>query len=240
MIFLLNLFLMGNLWAATPAAVNDVDVNAEAAAITQKNLNEVMPLISEQAKENTDLVRNLDRVLEQETTAISEWLESSVTSEKMASTAAPTSSTSENRAQDAILQNKVPVESIPTCSASTITAPHPNHSAQNPSVNRVATSGLFIFVSLNMPTQALQDLHREALAQDATLVIRGLKNNNFKETIAALQDLKIGVNIDPVLFRKYQVTTVPTFVQAGDTSFHTLRGNVRLAFAMEKFKAVSP
>jgi type-F conjugative transfer system pilin assembly protein TrbC len=223
------------------AELATVEADAEAATITQQNLNKLRPLISEQAKENTDLIKNLDCVLEHETTAISEWLESSGAAEKTADTKPPTSSTSENVAKNGIPQNKDTSERIPSCAASTITTPHPNHSAHNlPSVNRANTPGLFIFVSLNMPQQALQDLHREALAQDATLVIRGLKNNNFKDSISALQDLKIGVNIDPVLFRKYQVTTVPTFVQAQDTSFHTLRGNVSLAFAMEKFKAVTP
>lgn len=95
---------------------------------------------------------------------------------------------------------------------------------------------LLIFVSLGMPKTTLKALYREAQAQGAVLVLRGLQNNSFKKTTQTLQQLGIALQIDPLLFQKYQIKAVPAFVWVTDAETHTLSGNVSLSHALSQFK----
>lgn len=91
-----------------------------------------------------------------------------------------------------------------------------------------------IFISLSMPKSSLQALYREAVAQQVPLILRGLKNNSFKNTVSYLQELEIAVQIDPYLFAQYQVTVVPTIVHLTNNGFNSLSGNVSFEFAKNK------
>ena len=95
---------------------------------------------------------------------------------------------------------------------------------------------LLVFVSLSMPFEALKKLANDAERQNAILILRGLKNNSFKETALILKDLNLKVNIDPALFEKFQIAKVPTFVYEKKDQVYTLSGNVSLKFATEKLK----
>ena len=111
---------------------------------------------------------------------------------------------------------------------------------------------ILIFISLSMPSESLKRLFTEAEQQKAVLVLRGLKNNSFKETAQVLRELSVSASIDPNLFDKHQITVVPTFVYLkndeaanphGNVNLKneeplTLRGNVSLSYALEKFKGV--
>lgn len=96
-----------------------------------------------------------------------------------------------------------------------------------------------IFVSLSMPEATLKSLYIDAQAHGAALVLRGLKNHSFKQTTEALKQLGITVQIDPLLFKKYQIKAVPTFVWVVGPQTHTLSGNVSLAYALSQFKEAS-
>lgn len=96
-----------------------------------------------------------------------------------------------------------------------------------------------IFVSLSMPKESLKGLFKEAEQQQAYLVMRGLKNNSFKETAEILKEFQIGVSIDPALFEKYHIRAVPTFVKIDDKEPLVLKGNVTLTYANQKFKEAS-
>jgi len=98
---------------------------------------------------------------------------------------------------------------------------------------------LLIFVSLSMPKTTLKALYEEAQTHRAVLVLRGLKDNSFKKTTENLQQLGIALQIDPLLFKKYQIKTVPTFVWVTETETHTLVGNVSLGYALSQFKEAS-
>ena len=91
-----------------------------------------------------------------------------------------------------------------------------------------------IFISLSMPKSSLQALYMQAHAQQVPLILRGLKNNSFKDTASYLQNLEIAVQIDPQLFVKYQVNAVPTFVHLTENGFNSLSGNVSFEFAKMK------
>lgn len=97
-----------------------------------------------------------------------------------------------------------------------------------------SNNSILIFVSLSMPEHALQSLYHEAEQMGATLILRGLKNNSFKQTAETLKSLKISVQIDPELFKKYHIENVPAFVLVGQDDFHILNGNVTLEYAKKK------
>jgi type-F conjugative transfer system pilin assembly protein TrbC len=92
-----------------------------------------------------------------------------------------------------------------------------------------------IFVSLSVPKETLKSLYQESNAQNIAMVLRGLKENSFKKTAEYLKALEISVQIDPKLFKKYQISTVPTFVWAKENEYHTITGNISLQYAKNKF-----
>lgn len=96
-----------------------------------------------------------------------------------------------------------------------------------------------IFVSFTMPAVALKSLYLEANKHGGVLLLRGLKNGSFKETAAYIKSLEIGVQIDPIAFKKYCIDRVPTIVLAQDTKFYAISGNVSFAYAREKLLEAS-
>lgn len=92
-----------------------------------------------------------------------------------------------------------------------------------------------VFVSLSMPKETLKSLHNEANEQNAVLLLRGLKENSFKKTAEYLRELEMSVQINPELFKKYQVSKAPTFVWIKGNEYHTLTGNISLQYAKDKF-----
>ena len=96
---------------------------------------------------------------------------------------------------------------------------------------------LFVFVSLSMPDAALKALYQEAQDYGAVLVLRGLEDNSFKKTAETLQRLSISVQIDPELFKRYEVQRVPTFVYLRSHKLDILAGHTSLHYALSRFKA---
>ena len=78
-----------------------------------------------------------------------------------------------------------------------------------------ADEPLLIFFSFSMPSSSINALIDSAERAGGVLVLRGLKNNSFEDTIFAVRDLikgkRVEVIIDPTLFRKYHVRFVPCF-----------------------------
>lgn len=109
-------------------------------------------------------------------------------------------------------------------------------------------SNVLIFVSFSMPDASIKVLMQEAKTIHAPLVIRGLVNNSFKETLARFNNLakdnRGGIQLDPTLFQRYQVKQVPAFVvlkpnqclptQTCREDFNIIYGNVHLKFALEQ------
>jgi type-F conjugative transfer system pilin assembly protein TrbC len=98
----------------------------------------------------------------------------------------------------------------------------------------------YIFASLKLKQKHLKALIEDAKRFGGAVVIRGLKNGSFQETIGYLNRIlekdSEGVLIDPTLFRKYYVTSVPVFVLADEDHHDIIRGNVTARFALLKMK----
>jgi conjugal transfer pilus assembly protein TrbC len=112
---------------------------------------------------------------------------------------------------------------------------------------------LRIFVTLEMPRASLQLLADQAARSGAVLVLRGLKANSMRETLAAVSgligDRQVAWVIDPEAFARYRVERAPTFVLSlddrGDTAtscgsdcrtpaaFASVSGDVSLDHALE-------
>lgn len=111
-----------------------------------------------------------------------------------------------------------------------------------------AVSPVLIFVSFSMPDASLKQWMSVAEQIHAPVVIRGLINHSFKDTIKKMADLTRdnhgGVQLDPTLFRRFQINQVPAVVvwkeanclpsQSCLDEYDVVYGDVTLAFALQK------
>lgn len=92
----------------------------------------------------------------------------------------------------------------------------------------------YIFISTSMDKENINSLIEGN--DNATFVLRGLKENSFRKTSEFIKDLKnASIIIDPELFKKYDVVAVPSYVLAHDSNHDKLSGNVTPQYALEKF-----
>jgi conjugal transfer pilus assembly protein TrbC len=116
---------------------------------------------------------------------------------------------------------------------------------------------VYVAVSFSMPPQDLRRLAHDAEKAGAFVVIQGLVNGSFKETLLRAQQVFEqgslgGVAIDPNVFRAFHVETVPTFIAAAapvqpcgqgldcapaQPANDQVRGNVSLAEALRLLAA---
>jgi conjugal transfer pilus assembly protein TrbC len=76
--------------------------------------------------------------------------------------------------------------------------------------------GLVVFVSLGMPAASLDRLIADAERLRALLVLRGITGGSIKATAERIERLnagrKVGWQIDPAMFKRFDVRAVPAFV----------------------------
>ncbi|NRA73712.1 MAG: type-F conjugative transfer system pilin assembly protein TrbC [Rickettsiales bacterium] len=99
---------------------------------------------------------------------------------------------------------------------------------------------MYIFISFGVSENLVLDLAVQANKIGAKLVVRGLKNNSFKDTINYIHQLNkqgIKVDINPKLFDKYQVSHVPCFMVLGEKGkiYDKMLGNVTLDYVLNEF-----
>lgn len=118
---------------------------------------------------------------------------------------------------------------------------------------------LRIFVTLDMPGPSLQGLADQAARAGATLVLRGLKDQSMRATLARLQgltgDRNVAWEIDPEAFTRFGVERAPTFVlmtgaRAAEPgcssecptqpSFVAIAGDVTLDYALRSIVRQAP
>jgi type-F conjugative transfer system pilin assembly protein TrbC len=102
---------------------------------------------------------------------------------------------------------------------------------------------ILIFVSFSMPEPSLKQWLIEAHQAGAHVVIRGLKNNSFKETASIMTKLLKdtnagGIELNPVAFQKYKITKVPAVVVVNNESqnYDVVYGNVTLEYALKEIR----
>lgn len=77
---------------------------------------------------------------------------------------------------------------------------------------------LYVFISLSMPKHSLERILDVAERTGAVVVLRGMKERSLRKTFAAVQELigqrQVGVGLNPQLFQRFGVTSVPAIVLA--------------------------
>ncbi|HCI8581984.1 TPA: type-F conjugative transfer system pilin assembly protein TrbC [Enterobacter cloacae] len=95
------------------------------------------------------------------------------------------------------------------------------------------------FVSLGIPHEGLLPMLKDARRYNIPPTLRGLVNNDMRQTAAAMfelnkEDKDAGVQIDPTLFSQYNITTVPALVVTCPGHHDVIRGSLPLQQALEK------
>lgn len=100
-------------------------------------------------------------------------------------------------------------------------------------------SGAVYFVSFSIPEEGLLRMLHEARHYGIPATLRGLVNNDMKQTVDAVARLvqggaTEGVQIDPTLYSQYGINSVPALVVRCEKGFDVIRGNLKLEEALQK------
>ena len=161
------------------------------------------------------------------------------------------------RAVPRIQSEQVPPKSLDIAAIARQGAALSSQTAINPNVPHMR-----VFITLAIPRPSLERLVEQASRTGATLVLRGLKAQSLRETLAAVRPLieahPVAWVIDPEAFARYQVTLAPTFVLtlneaskdtdqapcgsacATPTSFVSVAGDVSLDYALDTIARQRP
>lgn len=149
--------------------------------------------------------------------------------------------------QDALAAMKEDLQSHPTTDLSVlpqrqqdlINRLQGDITAQSPSMGEKDTFPAIYFVSLGIPREGLLPMLKDARRYNIPPTLRGLVNNDMRQTAAAMfelskEDKDAGVQIDPTLFTQYNITTVPALVVTCPSHHDVIRGSLPLQQALEK------
>lgn len=114
-----------------------------------------------------------------------------------------------------------------------------NIAAQSTTMGDKDTFPAIYFVSLGIPREGLLPMLKDARRYNIPPTLRGLVNNDMRQTAAVMfelnkEDKDAGVQIDPTLFSQYQITTVPALVVTCPGHYDVIRGSLPLQKALEK------
>lgn len=107
---------------------------------------------------------------------------------------------------------------------------------------------IFLFVSFSMPNESIKGWMRDGAKVGAPVIIRGLVNHSFKETVNKMtmltQDNRGGVQIDPTAFQRFSIKQVPAVVVTSGEAcpdnqscldhYDVVYGDVTLEYALQK------
>lgn len=114
-----------------------------------------------------------------------------------------------------------------------------NIAAQSTTMGDKDTFPAIYFVSLGIPREGLLPMLKDARRYNIPPTLRGLVNNDMRQTAALMfelnkEDKDAGVQIDPTLFSQYHITTVPALVVTCPGRYDVIRGSLPLKEALEK------
>ena len=108
----------------------------------------------------------------------------------------------------------------------------------------------YMFASLGLSDVLLRQMLDYAKIYNGVIVLRGIKNNSFRQTADHIQRLsregeEAAIIIDPTLFKQFQISQVPSYVLAKEQkcpvgssckpSYDKITGNITPKYALEKF-----
>lgn len=97
------------------------------------------------------------------------------------------------------------------------------------------------FVSLGIPEEGLLPMLSDARRFGIPATLRGLLNNDFRQTAEKMfelskKDRQAGVQIDPTLFQQYGIKAVPALVVTCGGKFDVLYGSLPVQQALEEVR----
>lgn len=100
------------------------------------------------------------------------------------------------------------------------------------------TPQVMYFVSSSIPTEGMRLILRDADRLGIPAAMRGLINNDFRSTAAYVMELaqpdnKGGVQVDPTLFKQFDIKAVPALVVTCTGGYDRITGNVKLERALK-------
>jgi conjugal transfer pilus assembly protein TrbC len=98
---------------------------------------------------------------------------------------------------------------------------------------------VMMFVSFSMPEDDLRERVKDAADLGVTVSLREMVNGDMRQTGTRVAQLvketnKGGMQIDPVSFRRYGVTSVPTLIVKCDAFSDRVLGDINLRDALKK------
>ncbi|MEG5888168.1 type-F conjugative transfer system pilin assembly protein TrbC [Enterobacter ludwigii] len=98
---------------------------------------------------------------------------------------------------------------------------------------------VMMFVSFSMPEDDLRERIKDAADLGVTVSLRGMVNGDMRQTGTRVAQLvketnKGGMQIDPVSFRRYGVTSVPTLIVKCGKASDRVQGDITLRDALKK------
>ena len=118
----------------------------------------------------------------------------------------------------------------------------------------VAKHSVIVFVSMSMPRQSLITTLHDANKIKASVVMRGLVHNSFKETFQEIAGLVIeagngGIELNPQAFKRFHIETVPAVVVISpdhpclthevcdrERDYDVMAGNITLVAALKEIR----
>jgi len=97
----------------------------------------------------------------------------------------------------------------------------------------------YLFTSFSLSEPSWLALSQELQLTGGTFVIRGLPQDSFHTLVERVNHLKkagmeASICIDPILFEKYAIDVIPTFVIAHGDHFFGISGNIPIRCALER------
>ncbi|MCG0456767.1 type-F conjugative transfer system pilin assembly protein TrbC [Enterobacter cloacae complex sp. ECC445] len=98
---------------------------------------------------------------------------------------------------------------------------------------------LLYFLSFSVPRDGLKQMIAQASRLHVPVLVNGLIDNDFHETVRVLFELirtenAGGVQIDPLLFERYDIRAVPALVVTCEAGYDRLTGNLRIKEALAR------
>ena len=99
----------------------------------------------------------------------------------------------------------------------------------------IATAQVIVFVSSSMPKNLLEQYSIQAKKYDALIVMRGLKNNSFQDSMEFILDTNkdLQIQINEEFFENFAVTIVPSIVLVTTKGFDKVVGSLSIQAALE-------
>jgi conjugal transfer pilus assembly protein TrbC len=112
-----------------------------------------------------------------------------------------------------------------------------------------ARSQVMVLVSFSMPRASLKQWLRQARRIQAPVVVRGLVHHSLKRTMQRVRQLQgqsgTGIQLNPLVFRRFQITRVPAVVvthgtdpmqkrAASPLTYDVVYGDVSLRYALNQ------